>query len=927
MSSPLGLTSSNRLGYIDQNRISLNTEAREAQNQAIAQAKAVEAERQRQEEEIRKQQEEEKARQQVRRGGKTPSWLKSTSKSTGSTSKDFTRTEQGRELIKEQEKTILDNLKKQAESQGLDISKVSLTSTVKDGQLVTEVKGIKGTVAGSTQTFKVDIDTGNLKLGKSRGTTPGEPITLQEQVRTNENTQPKVVGVDQQTGLLATDRGTVLARDAAGRLYETNARQVLPQDVKETRSIAGFVRNFDAQGKLTDARYYPEPSVRQIEARLKAENQAVIGASYRNEFGKVFSIDKSFFERPRVQGQPVQSESAPSEPFVDRNMNYFLGTKRIGNILTEEIAKGDKGLYGSRQVYDKQSVDEFITGYSRYLENKKTADDYVYFRPDERDPRHVEKLENKPGASKVVDGTRYTLQTDGMIKIESANRPPEYAPNIAEQLYSSTVGLGGQTAAGISELVNLVNKSVIGNEEASKGLENFASEARKQTSLQSLSTFYKGIGEVTGNKNYDFAAQHALDQSKAEIPAISPLAAGIGGLAGLAGIPEGKNTVSTFIEQTQKRPLQTLVTGAIDYFTIVRGAIGGVSDLIRGSKVSAIRPRFDYDTRYGSFADRASVRFNYRDPTRWENPEALAELRKFRMSIDAPKMAVIPLSTARTFEASQQVRTKNPTNIYSTKGGNLILEQKPMVNPQPVKSVEAKPVALQEYVKTVTNIPSKSIGLGGNANAYGSFGSLGFRGATGYGRKNRQPQTEDQYLRYPPGTNDIVKNLTNTISSINADLDQAVRQQTGLSNLQKGQSRLTSGLKNTPATIPFTAQITNPLITERTEQRTTPLTRTFPIQAPFTTQITIPIEIPTTVPDVPTIPSRPPPPTRTPPAELPVILPPWTEKKKKKTVGKDRNSIFTFTNYAPADILALTFGSGYTKRVSKRRREFLRYAD
>lgn len=188
-------------------------------------------------------------------------------------------------------------------------------------------------------------------------------------------------------------------------------------------------------------------------------------------------------------------------------------------------------------------------------------------------------------------------------------------------------------------------------------------------------------------------------------------------------------------------------------------AIGKAASLFRGTKATriAVRPRFDYDPLYGSFADRSSVRFGPYNPTRWENPEALAELKNFRMSVDGPKVAPAAMtSAARTVEAFETVRTRDNL-VVETRGGSL------MFKPEMIKtSVKVEPIPVQiaretaaerQAARATGGITGKTLGLGGNASSFTSTGPLGLGGLTGVERKRLRDvkvfNNESEILAYP----------------------------------------------------------------------------------------------------------------------------------------------------------------------------------
>lgn len=176
----------------------------------------------------------------------------------------------------------------------------------------------------------------------------------------------------------------------------------------------------------------------------------------------------------------------------------------------------------------------------------------------------------------------------------------------------------------------------------------------------------------------------------------------------------------------------------------------GISKAFRffsGAAKVAPRARFDYNPVLGSFADRPSVRFGPYNPTRWENPEALAELSKFKMSVDMPKaIKIAPLATSvRTAEAFESVRGRQDV-IVQSRGGSLILKPEPLST-----SVKVEPLGLQVAKQTASRAESVSANI--RKNWIAPTVPLGFMGDTGVNRRKRRDtsmfSTELETVAFP----------------------------------------------------------------------------------------------------------------------------------------------------------------------------------
>lgn len=206
-------------------------------------------------------------------------------------------------------------------------------------------------------------------------------------------------------------------------------------------------------------------------------------------------------------------------------------------------------------------------------------------------------------------------------------------------------------------------------------------------------------------------------------------------------------------QSIQKRPFYSAGSIAASaalwlfpYGKVASAARATIPGLKAASK--APRARVDYNPLLGSFADRPSVRFGPYNPTRWENPEALAELAKFRSTVDFPKAAKITVPAAKF--TTEFARPRQDSSIVETRGGSLLIER------APTERTRVESIGQQAVKQTVQRAVSENAGRGSQASYDRMLSgvSLGFRGATGAGRRRRSvaSELEQEILRFPQAT-------------------------------------------------------------------------------------------------------------------------------------------------------------------------------
>jgi hypothetical protein len=137
----------------------------------------------------------------------------------------------------------------------------------------------------------------------------------------------------------------------------------------ELRAITNREQRRDAAKQLAMEEF------KRAQAEGKAQGRTVLSQDLRVNLdsgsvrGRTTSVDSSAFRRQQDQ-TPTQApvSDAYTQPptdiarrYVDPRHNQQFGSKRVGDIINEEVAKGDKGLYKSRQSYDLGEVKQFTS--------------------------------------------------------------------------------------------------------------------------------------------------------------------------------------------------------------------------------------------------------------------------------------------------------------------------------------------------------------------------------------------------------------------------------------------------------------------------------------------------------------------------------------------------------------------------------------
>ena len=76
---------------------------------------------------------------------------------------------------------------------------------------------------------------------------------------------------------------------------------------------------------------------------------------------------------PRIAQQQASrsTQQIASDEYANPNYNLYFGSQRIGDIINQEVAKGNKGLYAPRTEYDYNDVKAYLAGYEPAQTSKR----------------------------------------------------------------------------------------------------------------------------------------------------------------------------------------------------------------------------------------------------------------------------------------------------------------------------------------------------------------------------------------------------------------------------------------------------------------------------------------------------------------------------------------------------------------------------
>lgn len=319
----------------------------------------------------------------------------------------------------------------------------------------------------------------------------------------------------------------------------------------------------------------------------------------RDEQAEAAALKKNYadFQKQNLQLQGQQLKQAKQSQNAQRYQQQKAQVQSVANVENLNVSRGILGPELLSFVQSQEAGGK--VRYNGKLAVDKKTGDVTFFFTDVAASKEYEKnlqasrrinYENKQAEQKFRDDASKnglvvtkTQNADGSYTLTASKPNIPFNPNLAEQLYRGTVGYGGEAVSGVLDLLALGSAN-------KKPLQDLSEKVKDATSLKTLGNFYQAIGDATGIRSYKEYAAHAKEQAQVEEPVEGPISATIGGLAGIAGSQEGKNTINRFNEQIEKRPIETVITTALDIipFASASKVVKPVSEVVGniGGKVS-----------------------------------------------------------------------------------------------------------------------------------------------------------------------------------------------------------------------------------------------------------------------------------------------------------------------------------------------------
>lgn len=169
-------------------------------------------------------------------------------------------------------------------------------------------------------------------------------------------------------------------REAVYDLYRDIDKQAATQGVDVNK--ASFRINYDSTGQGTVTASGVKGTQTQ-EAKKQAEREQtkqIINDTIKDLKSQGASLNQTTIRVSKTPtggyGVKVSDVELPASALQYENPTYNLkfGSKRIGDIITEETGKEGGGIYGSRETYDPKEIDRFLKTWTQYGE----ADDVTY---------------------------------------------------------------------------------------------------------------------------------------------------------------------------------------------------------------------------------------------------------------------------------------------------------------------------------------------------------------------------------------------------------------------------------------------------------------------------------------------------------------------------------------------------------------------
>ena len=150
-------------------------------------------------------------------------------------------------------------------------------------------------------------------------------------------------------------------------------------ELRATTQRAAVTKNNQAvqEQKREEAKKIADAEFKRAQAEAKAEGRTVISQTSRVNVAtgayksRTTTVDSASFRRPQDQTQQRTSQPQnTSYEYVNPRHNQQFGSKRVGDIINEQVSKGDKGLYKPRQTYNNDEVKRFTSEYGKPIPGK-----------------------------------------------------------------------------------------------------------------------------------------------------------------------------------------------------------------------------------------------------------------------------------------------------------------------------------------------------------------------------------------------------------------------------------------------------------------------------------------------------------------------------------------------------------------------------
>jgi hypothetical protein len=557
------------------------------------------------------------------------------------------------------------------------------------------------------------------------------------------------------------------------------------------RELREKIAEEEKKKRKQQAREFADKLIREQMEKAKATP----GAQSSKITIDVDSGEATIIETSRSTRSGVSQRQYTTE-YENPQLNQEFGNQgRIGDILRKEQARKDAEFQAAKTIPQKADVIQRQTTRQviDYEAAKQFMRDYVPMSVREKVAQDLEQ-----NAQRV--GPRASITKGGQI-VESG--PVHYSVELEDRLsggpYHYFVDIGKAKGPIPEPTPNDFGAGLFAS------FYNLYEGYRSVIDIYTSDRLKRTLYETDTGK---IVKQQGVPRLKAELEGDFIGAAFESGVSAVQGRP----TTTPFervIEDAQESPdyyTGSAVGSAALWLTPL--AITKVAKLLPGIRTaSKVRPRFDYDPLYGSFADRESIRFNYRYPTRSESPEALKELGAFK---PFTKPIFATPAALRTVEATEAARTRE----YQTRDGNFLqIEERPIEIPTgPVKYSE--PVEVAKAAETARTTEVAKI----KQTPYKFTTPLGIGGLTGAERKRKEPITEDytiEVVQYPNLTDkqDNIIDLTNVLDETSKAITEPAKVQKptlgqGGKSILKEQQDLISGLLTEPKQIQRTMSLT-----------------------------------------------------------------------------------------------------------------------